>query len=302
MAVVLVLLGLAHIGFYETDNLYSIFYAVSLDLPAVIGMQLLLVTGYFDLSVGAIAALAGLTAAIIVAKTDSVLLGLAVALLVAVAAGLINALIVTRLHIHCFVTTIATMGVLHSLALAANDGMVVGGLPDRFAWLARHKVLGLEFPIICSTVFLCLTSYSQYNLLTFRRFYQVGSNPLSATICGLKVKRIVSLAFVFSALGASITGIVGTSRTMAASPIGFETLALDVITACVIGGADLRGGSGTSTGAAIGLLIVQVVTVAVILSGVPLYWRYGSIGIVLIISLIVNRCSNSVQHSSAMRR
>jgi|GEM_PF-4844436 ribose transport system permease protein len=293
----LVLLGVAHIGFYSTNNLYNIFYAVSLDVPAVIGMQLLLVTGYFDLSAGAVAALAGLIAAITVTKTNSVVLGFAVALLVAVVAGIINALIVTRLHIDSLITTIATMGVLRSLGLALNDGMVVAGLPDRLAWLSRHKILGLEFPIISATALLGLISYFEHNALVFRRLYQVGSSPLAATICGLKVKRIVALAFVFSALGASMTGIIGTSRTMAASPIEYETLALDMISACVIGGADLRGGSGTSVGAIIGLIIVQVVTTAVILSGVPLYWRYASIGVILILSLIISRRSHAVRHN-----
>src|SRR5207248_2120327 len=136
-------------------------------------------------------------------------------------------------------------------------------------------------------------SFLSLNAVAFRRFYQMGSNPLSAEICGLRTSRIVMTAFVFCAIGASITGLLGASRTMAASPTGTESLALDTIAACVIGGSDLRGGTGTIWGALVGLLIVQTASTAVILLGISLYWRYGVIGVILIAAIVLNRGSKN---------
>lgn len=289
LVLLLVAMAVARIGFYNPSNIYSLCYAVSLSVPVAIGVQLLLVTGYFDLSIGAVAALSSVVAALVANNTDSVLLGFAAAIAVGICAGLINGIAVTGLKVHCLIATIATLGLLRTFALTANDGMVIAGLPNRFMWLARHQTMGIEFPIILSSLLVIVFSFLSVNAVAFRRFYQVGSNPLSAEICGLRTSRIVRIAFVLCAIGASITGILGASRTMAASPIGSESLGLDVIAACVIGGSNLRGGTGSIWGALTGLLIVQIVSTAVILLGVSLYWRYGVVGVILITAIVLNQ-------------
>lgn len=288
LIVYIFIISLIDIDFLQVKNLYSLIYSASIYIPAIIGMQILIITGYFDLSIGSIAAFIGIIVSIISQNLDFMILSIFVALLVSIFLGLINSLLVVDLKIHSLIATIATMMIIRGLALIFSSGTVLIGLPLSYQDLARSSFFGIETPIIISVILIIFLSYLCVNAIQFRRFYQVGSNPIAAFECGINNKYTIRIAFVFSSVGAAFTGLLGTSRTMSASPIIYESLALDIIAACVLGGASLKGGKGSIIGAIIGLLIVKVSENVVIFFGIALYWRYVIIGLILLVFILLN--------------
>jgi len=288
LCIFLIIMAVSNIGFYSPYNVYNVLYSTSIIVPAVIGMQLLLITGYFDLSTGSVAAFSSIMTVIVLKNTGSIFVAFAVGLVVGILVGYFNSLLVSRLNINCLIATIATMGMWRGVSLALSGGLVISGLPYTFSYIARARLMTLEMPIIVSFFLILVVTFLSKLSIPFRRFYHIGSNKISANICGLNINAVLNAAFMFSSIGAAITGIIGASRTMTASPNTGETLALDTIAACVIGGSSLRGGKGSIIGAVVGLIIIQITENVVIISGVSLYWRYFVIGIILLIAVSID--------------
>ena len=131
--------------FISPLNLTSILFSVAALLPAVLGMQLLLVLGRFDLSVGATASFSGMVAGIILTRYGSSLVAVCLGLLVGVLVGCSIGILVSRYRIDPLIATLALLGVVRSLSLIANDGRIVAGLPASFGWIADARRSGNPF-------------------------------------------------------------------------------------------------------------------------------------------------------------
>lgn len=276
-------------SFFGIENIKSVLYSVSLLAPAAIGMQLLLITGYFDLSIGSVVTLAGVIITVIYKTTNSLAFGIAVGISSSLVLGLLNGLLVVNIRLHCLIATIATASISTAASLIISNGSVIIGLPEGFEYLASGYWLGIPLPILIAiTLTIVFSTFCTYSI-TFRRFYQVGSSTESAILCGIKVNRIICIGFIVSSLCGSLVGILELARTSAASPVSNNALPLELIAACVIGGSSLNGGKGNVSGCIIGLFVMQGIDNIVILRGIELYWRYLAVGIAIIIVAALNK-------------
>jgi len=116
----------------------------------------------------------------------------------------------------------------------------------------------------------------------FRRLYAVGARPNAANHAGIHVDKTIVAGYVAIALGSAATGLIQTSRTLSASPLIFDTLGLEMIAACIIGGSTLKGGQGTMIGATLGLLVVTSTRNLVVLLDISVFWKDGSLGLLLL--------------------
>lgn len=285
---VFLFLGRSRYSLY-VDSINEIIYTTCLLIPVVIGVQLLLVTGYFDLSLGSIVCLTGLLTTYVTLKTQSLSLGVTTALLGSIAVGFFNGFLVSKFKIHSLIVTVASTSIIIGLCFMISNGSAIVGLPESFNKLSHGKLFGVSLPIYISLfLFICMAFASNY-LIIFRRFYQVGSNPTAALSAGINVDYYIRLAYVFSAIGAALVGFLEISRTMAATPVANNTLALDLIAACVIGGSTLTGGKGSITGCVLGLVLMKSIEFIVILYGLDLYWRYLATGLLILLISIINK-------------
>lgn len=269
--------------FISVDNIANLLLTAALLLPAVLGMQLLLITGEFDLSIGANAALAGVAAGLALHTSPSVTFGLAIALLSALLLAAANAFCVCKLRISALIVTLATMGIARSLALAIPEGRTVSDLPVGFAAVAQTKFFGVSAPLLYGTILLIVMDIVCRHHILLRSFYAVGSNRWAAMSAGIRTDLVRSVAFIACGLGAAMTGVLQTSRAMSASPLVFYDLPLDVIAACILGGGTLQGGRGTMLGAAAGLLVVVATRNFAMMCDISVYWRYAFVGTLLLL-------------------
>jgi ribose transport system permease protein len=269
-------------SFVRTENLTSILFSCAITLPVVVGMQALLILGYFDLSVGAIASFVGMAFGLSLLESGSFAFASIIAFACALAVGIANGLFVSKLSINPIISTLAMAGILRSLSLSLNDGRIVSGLPDALSSIAGARVADIPNLISLGIVLVLVLEFCLRRVVPFRRLYAVGGNPTAANHAGIYVSSVVVTGYIAVAVGAAATGVIQASRTLSASPLIFDTLGIEAIAACIIGGGALRGGQGTMIGAVLGSLVVTSTRDLLVLLDISVFWKDGALGLLLL--------------------
>ncbi|HWB06074.1 MAG TPA: ABC transporter permease [Verrucomicrobiales bacterium] len=275
-------------SFFSGTNLSSLLYYACLLAPAVLGAQMLMVLGLFDLSAGAVAAVSGVVAAQAMISGYTIPLAILIALVCGLAFGLVNWLLVSRLRLPALIGTLITAGVAKAVALGISNGVVVGGLPLQLDVLALGGT-PIRYAVMFGVLLCMLAEVASRYHVVFRRMYQTGDNREAAEMSGINVKCLELTGFLLASGGAAMVGILQISRTLSASPTIFNDLALEVIAACVIGGTSVRGGKGWPIGAFLGMMVIVASRNLAVQSGVDIFWRDLAIALVVLASALLTR-------------
>lgn len=271
--------------FFTTPNLNAISLGFATSAIIVIGMTMALVSGGFDLSVGSVFAMGGVIAATAL-RAD---LPIPVAILCGVGggalAGLINGLLITKIQINPFITTLGMMGIARGVSLAITEGTVLAGLPRDFNIFGQGRTLDIPNLILIALFMVLIGDILMRRAAIFRQIYYVGGNDEAARLSGINVDRVKIAVFTASGLLAALAGVLSVSRFAVADPGAGVGEELRIIAACIIGGCTLRGGKGTVLGGLLGLIFVGFINNGMILLRVPVYWQQLSMGVVLLLAV-----------------
>ena len=228
-----------------------------------IGMMLVIATGGIDLSVGAVMAIAGATAASMTVAGHSLPVVLLAALAAGALAGLWNGILVAVLKIQPFVATLILMVAGRGVAQLITAGQIVTFDSPALAWLGSGSFLLFPTPVIVAAATLLLFWLFTRKTALGMFIEAVGINIRAAKNAGVNTRIVVMLAYVLSGVCAAIAGIIVAAdiRGADANNAGLW-LELDAILAVVIGGASLMGGR-------FNLLIIQGMNTGILLSGFP---------------------------------
>ena len=278
--------------FLSYSNFIAIARGFSMEGVVVVGMVMLLISGNFDLSVGSVMALSGIAAAALMVNGHmpppvAVLGGLAVG----GAAGAINGFVVTQIGVNPLIATLGMMAVARGLALGFTSGHPVINVPLSFAWIGQGSIAGLPIPVIILAGVVLAADILLRKARALRQLYYVGGSQKAAKLSGINVNRVVFMTFVASGVFASMAGIISMARLTSGVPTAFVSVELRVIAACVIGGASLSGGEGTVLGALLGLIFMALVTNAMTMFGVSIYWEGVITGSILTAAVSVDMLS-----------
>jgi ribose transport system permease protein len=270
-------------------NFSQILLNLSTDSIVAVGMMLLLITGAFDLSVGSIVAFVGCLAAYVMQFFGvPVAAAIALAICAGLMVGAVNGYLIAYIGINPMIQTLAMMGIVRGLALLVS-GAGIQNLPYWFNAIGQSKLLGIQMPVWYVVVVVCLFTFLLRRSVFFRRYYYIGANEKAAELSGIRVKRMKLYSFMIMAALASVAGILLSSRLGAALPTMGRGLELKVITAAILGGASLSGGSGKIPGALLGALFMAIVSNIMVISRVSGYWQEIILGIILIGTLVLDR-------------
>jgi len=277
--------------FLRPANLSALLLGLSVEGTITIGMVILLVSGVFDLSVGSTLAWTGVAASLAMVAHIPVWLSVIVGLLAAGAVGVTNGLIVSKLKINAFMTTLATTIIVRGVLLLAAGGAGIPNLPRAFALIGQGKIGLIQYPVIIFLVIALVFDVLLRKNRFFRQNYYIGANEKAAEMTGINVDLVRTVDFVIVALLAGISGIMLTARFGSASLTVGSGMELRVIAAAVVGGCSLNGGEGTVLGGVLGSLLMLVIINALNLLGVNVYWQNLVTGLVLLGAVIVDRYS-----------
>jgi len=235
-----------------------------------IGMTLVIATGGIDLSVGAIMAIAGATAASMTVAGHSLPIVLLAAIGSGVLAGLWNGVLVAILKIQPFVATLILMVAGRGVAQLITSGQIVTFNAPSLSWLGSGSLLLFPTPVIIALITLVVFWLFTRKTALGMFIEAVGINIRAAKNAGVNTRVVVMLTYVLSGVCAAIAGIIVTAdiRGADANNAGLW-LELDAILAVVIGGGSLMGGRFNLLLSIVGALIIQGMNTGILLSGFP---------------------------------
>ncbi|HEI8899871.1 TPA: ABC transporter permease [Klebsiella aerogenes] len=235
-----------------------------------IGMTLVIATGGIDLSVGAVMAIAGATAASMTVAGHSLPVVLLAALGAGALAGLWNGILVAVLKIQPFVATLILMVAGRGVAQLITSGQIVTFDSPALSWLGSGSLLLLPTPVIIAVATLLLFWLFTRKTALGMFIEAVGINIRAAKNAGVNTRIVVMLAYVLSGICAAIAGIIVAAdiRGADANNAGLW-LELDAILVVVIGGGSLMGGRFNLLLSVVGALIIQGMNTGILLSGFP---------------------------------
>ena len=302
------LLSVLNNNFYSIGNLVNILKQTSINGILASGMTLVVLTRGIDLSVGSVAAYAGLVSASLAHGLDSQPAWIAVCagLLVGLGCGLANGLLVARLAVPPFVATLGMLSVARGLTFIYSDGQPIADLSKQFSylgegilvqfpvqWFDGQELFRLPIPILIFLLVLVVLWFV-LNKTTFGRYiYAVGGNERSAKTAGIGTKKIIVAAYVLCGVLAALGGIILTGRTGSGLPQAAQSYELDAIAAVVIGGTSLSGGVGTISGTLFGALIIGVINNGLDLLGVSSYYQQVVKGCIIVGAVLLDTARHS---------
>ena len=259
-----------------------------------------IITGGMDIQAGSIMGLTSICVGVLWQKMGlniwlAILLGLIVGLL----CGLLSGLLIAYAKVQPMVITLGGSFLYSGLALVvpALAGVVayqgITNFPVEFQTIATGNVLNIPNQVIIFIILL-IGSYILIHLTKYgRKIFLIGVNRNTAEYSGIKTSRIIMSTYAFSGVAASIAGILLTSYLGTAKPDFGSDLTLPIITAVVLGGTSIYGGKGNVLGTALAALIIGFMKFGLTLVGINAQYQDIPVGILLIVSLIINYLINS---------
>jgi ribose/xylose/arabinose/galactoside ABC-type transport system permease subunit len=279
-------------SFLTSYNLFNLLRQTSELGIVAMAMTILIVSGEFDLSVGAVYGVTGVVTALLY-KTAGMPMGLAAGcgLMCALLLGLINGLLVTAARMNSFIATLATMMVFRGLAMVLSQGQPLSGFPDlAFLDVVGHAKLFGSVPVpivwlaVAGVILYILLHRTAYGL----RVFATGDNPQAANLAGIRTRRIKCLNFLITALAAGVAGLLSLGYLKTVTPTQGTGMELEAIAAAVIGGTAMRGGVGSIFGTFVGALIMAEVRTGLVLIGTGAYIQDACVGLIIALAVILN--------------
>lgn len=276
--------------FLSTSNLINIGLAVSLLGLVAVVQTMVILAGGLDISVGSIVGLTSVVAAVAINGNGlgGAAYGVLWALVGGTLAGLFNGLVITVVRVNPVITTLGTFTGFQGLSFLVTNGNTVSVVNTQFNAIANNQVAGIPLPIILmagvAVLFFIIMRYTDIG----RNIYAIGGNPIAARLAGININRYQLGIYTVTGLVCGLAGVVLTARSAAGIPeSGSQDLSLESITAVVLGGAALSGGSGTVFGTMLGVLLLGSLDNGLILLNVQTFWQMLARGALLIIAVTI---------------
>jgi len=282
-----ILASIASPAFLTEANLTNVLRQVVVVSLLACGVTFVIILGQIDVSLGSVMALTGTIAASFMVMTGSIAIAIGAGLIVGALTGFVNGLVITTFRIPSFIMTLAMASVARGAVLLYTGGAPVIGLGN-FKIIGQGDVgpVPVSVAILAAVVLVC------WVLLTKTRFgryvYAVGGNERAARASGIRPTRVTVTAFVLNGVLCGLAGIVLTSRINSGQPAVGAGYEFDAITAVVVGGTSLTGGTGTITGTIIGSFIIGVINNILNLLNVSSYWQQIVKGLIIAVAVILD--------------
>lgn len=288
LAILCIILSVASPYFFQVRNILNIgLYSAIMGISST-AMTMCVIANGIDLSVGSTMALAGMFVAGMANKTSNPILIVGAGLVIGLACGTFNGLIITKGKISSFITTISSMLIFRGFAYIYSDGGSIICNTPFLKWLGRGYVLGIPVPLLlmllCFVVFGFILSKTEFG----RNIYAVGGNATASFLAGLNVNRTQLIANMLSGLMAGLAGVVITAQSGAGLPQAADGLQMDIIAAVILGGSSLNGGKGNVVGTLLGILLLSTLSNGMSLLNISSFWQDVAKGAVLILAVLLD--------------
>lgn len=292
LILIIVISSIASPVFLTAANFENLLLQMAVTMIISCGMFTVLLTGGIDLSVGSVVAVSGVIVAAGLENYHWALASIA-AILVGLVLGCVNGLLISKLKVAPFITTLGMMYFARGMAYWFTKAKTI--LWTSFDNVATFKHLGggrvfgfLPIPaviwIVVFAITIVLVKYSKFG----RICYAIGGNEEAARLSGIKTSFYKILPYAYTGLLAGLGGVVLTARLGVGAPASGDGQEMDCITAVVVGGTSLSGGSGNVVGILLGAFILAIINNILNLCNVPSYPQQMLKGVIIVAAVILS--------------
>jgi rhamnose transport system permease protein len=302
IALLAIFLAFTAPGYFSAENLSDMFLANMPVLLIALGMNMVILTAQIDISVGSMFAVCGILAGVFAKMGMPVLAAGLGAVIGGALMGALNGALVAWVRIPSIVVTLATMVALRDGLRWVTQGAWVSGLPAGFQWLGLTQG---SYPYVMAAAAILFTagiSWGLMNLRAGRAVYATGSNAEAARLAGIDANGVTF--WVFVATGA-LTGIAAVLNSVRFSQIPANAglgMEMKVIAAVVVGGTAITGGSGSTAGTVLGVILLGAIGPALTFLGVSAYWERALQGAIILAAVVVEILRERAENRMALAR
>jgi ribose/xylose/arabinose/galactoside ABC-type transport system permease subunit len=293
-----ILISLNNVTFLRIDNIIDMLKSNTVLGIMALGMLLVILTGGIDVSVSAtIAAVTVIVGKFTVAFGGNIFIALIIGGLSGVIFGLINGVLIAKLKIPAIVVTLGIASIVNGAVLLYTNGAWINDLPKSFIDFGKivlfstntsHGKIGIPVQVLFLIGTALLTWFILKYTLIGRGIYAIGGNKVSAERIGYKPDLINIFLYGYMGLMVGIAGVVHTSIMQQVDPNAFIGFELQVISAVVLGGANILGGEGSVMGTLLGVVFLAVMNNGLILMHIPVFWQKIVVGCVTILAVSID--------------
>lgn len=274
-------------GFLTFDNIRAILINTSIVGIVAVGMTPVTLSGnFFSLGAAQSTMLATLVFLTVVGAGQPILLAVVAALVVLIAIGVVQAIVVAA-GLNPVITTLATGSIIFGIATFVTGGKVVTANGADIGWIATGGFLGLPLPVYVFFVFTIVVTFLVERTVPGRRVTLIGSNKESAKVSGISAWTTTIWAFVAMSTGMAIAGVVSAAQLGQVTPSDLSSLTIDTVAAVLVGGTAIQGGEGSPLRSAAGALIIVILGNVMVLQGLPTGVRTFGVGLLVVIMVSV---------------
>ncbi|MFD9926836.1 ABC transporter permease [[Kitasatospora] papulosa] len=305
-ALVLLVLGtyLANPLFLSDQGIKDLLLNASILVLLAVGQSAVVITRNIDLSVGSVVGFSAFACGTFVAGTDhGVLTVMLLGIAIGVVCGLVSGALVSFGGVPALVVTLGMLYVIQGVDYwwAQGEQISASEVPEAVLGLGSGSVLGVPYLPLIALVLLAATAYFLRSYRSGRELYAIGSSPEAARLAGIPIRRRVLAAYAFSGAVAGFAGALWLARfgtVVADNAHGWE---LTVVSAVVVGGVAITGGTGTVWGAALGALLLTTIGSVLVVLKVDSFWQGAITGALLLLAISVDRIVN-LRMTAALRK
>ncbi len=279
--------------FLDASNIRFVLSESALYVVVAIGETCVILTRNVDLSVGSVVGLSAYVSANLFQTHHGIaiplvfLAGAGVGFLCGLTTGLITAIA----RVPSLVVTLAMLYIVRGVdtIIAGSNEVVANSLPNSFINIFNDTTFGIPDLALAAVILVALAAYWLRYFRSGRDLYAIGSDPVAAERVGIPVARRLLMAFVLSGTIAGLGGVIWATQYNTIDSNAATGLELQIVAAVVVGGVAIFGGSGSVVGAALGALLLQTITSALNVLGVPSLWTEAIAGLLLIVAISLDR-------------
>ncbi len=277
-----IIISFATPAFFTGKNILNLLRQSSIIGIIATGMTFVILSGNFDLSVGAVAAFSGAVALTLMGQGHGLFFSIAAALATGCLVGFLNGVLVAKVNIPSLIATMGMVTIVRGVLLLFTGGYPISGFYDNFDFIGNGYLLGLPVPVLIFFGGIAVSYFILNKTQPGRYIYSVGGNAEASRLSGISVDRYKIGVFVINGLLAALAGIVLAARLSTATPVAGDGYDLDAIAAVVIGGTSVAGGEGNVLRTIIGVLFMSVISNSFNLLGVNIYYQYIFKGLIIL--------------------
>lgn len=290
--------------FFTLGNIFDMSVSSAILGIMACGLFVVLISGGIDISFPGMAAVAQyVMATFILSHGGNFLVAFALAMLVGMVLGLVNAVLVYKLKVPAIIITISTLNIFFGLLIYFSHGDWLYGFPD---WFMDGVELftftgsngydyGLSLPILTLLVVIALTAFLMSRTRLGRQIYAMGGNADAARRIGMNLFFLHLFVYGYMGALAGVAAVVQTQITQSVAPNSLMGFELTVLAAVVLGGTSMTGGKGTLLGVILGVILLATVKNGLTLMGVPSYWHTVVTGLIIVLSISMTAINEKKQ-------